>query len=196
MISSDADRSRSTVPNASKNQAIIVRADICEDLIVEHDGRRFDPLFENHDPIRVGRNTGSYSLFLSEEIVMNPNRKFTDLCGFPNVPGVTFIVRDRQPLKCDPVQHLLKEAPLGNVDRLKERRHRARVQPATLATAFSAENGSRAAPDSRFVKSQKIAQEFSLNIKQLLARPERFELPTPRFVVWCSIQLSYGRGAS
>jgi hypothetical protein len=27
-----------------------------------------------------------------------------------------------------------------------------------------------------------------------LARPERFELPTPRFVVWCSIQLSYGRG--
>ena len=26
-----------------------------------------------------------------------------------------------------------------------------------------------------------------------LARPERFELPTPKFVVWCSIQLSYGR---
>src|SRR5271170_8362391 len=26
-----------------------------------------------------------------------------------------------------------------------------------------------------------------------LARPKRFELPTPRFVVWCSIQLSYGR---
>jgi hypothetical protein len=28
-----------------------------------------------------------------------------------------------------------------------------------------------------------------------LARPKRFELLTPRFVVWCSIQLSYGRGA-
>jgi hypothetical protein len=27
----------------------------------------------------------------------------------------------------------------------------------------------------------------------LLARPKRFELLTPRFVVWCSIQLSYGR---
>ena len=26
-------------------------------------------------------------------------------------------------------------------------------------------------------------------------RPERLELPTPRFVVWCSIQLSYGRQA-
>ena len=28
---------------------------------------------------------------------------------------------------------------------------------------------------------------------QQLARPERFELPTPRFEAWCSIQLSYGR---
>ena len=25
-----------------------------------------------------------------------------------------------------------------------------------------------------------------------MADPERFERPTPRFVVWCSIQLSYG----
>ena len=30
-------------------------------------------------------------------------------------------------------------------------------------------------------------------VKALMARPERFERPTPRFVVWCSIQLSYGR---
>ena len=26
-----------------------------------------------------------------------------------------------------------------------------------------------------------------------LARPEGFEPPTPKFVAWCSIQLSYGR---
>ena len=26
-----------------------------------------------------------------------------------------------------------------------------------------------------------------------MARPERFERPTPKFVAWCSIQLSYGR---
>jgi hypothetical protein len=26
-----------------------------------------------------------------------------------------------------------------------------------------------------------------------MARSGRFELPTPRFVVWCSIQLSYER---
>lgn len=27
---------------------------------------------------------------------------------------------------------------------------------------------------------------------EIMADPERFERPTPRFVVWCSIQLSYG----
>jgi site-specific DNA recombinase len=44
--------------------------------------------------------------------------------------------------------------------------------------------------------------EFSLPFRALsmisggekaMARPKRFELLTPRFVVWCSIQLSYGR---
>ena len=34
---------------------------------------------------------------------------------------------------------------------------------------------------------------FVNSFNATLARPERFELPTPRFVVWCSIQLSYGR---
>ena len=29
-----------------------------------------------------------------------------------------------------------------------------------------------------------------------MAHPERFERPTPRFVVWCSIQLSYGCGCN
>ena len=42
-------------------------------------------------------------------------------------------------------------------------------------------------------KGIKIAQRFEFKIKKLLARPKRFELLTPRFVVWCSIQLSYGR---
>ena len=38
--------------------------------------------------------------------------------------------------------------------------------------------------------------EMTAKLLILLARPKRFELLTPRFVVWCSIQLSYGRGAS
>ncbi len=29
-----------------------------------------------------------------------------------------------------------------------------------------------------------------------MARPEGFEPPAPRFVVWCSIQLSYGRAGT
>ena len=35
-----------------------------------------------------------------------------------------------------------------------------------------------------------FAPRFVLTI---LARPERFELPTTKFVAWYSIQLSYGR---
>jgi hypothetical protein len=30
-------------------------------------------------------------------------------------------------------------------------------------------------------------------LKEKMARPKGFEPLTPRFVVWCSIQLSYGR---
>jgi hypothetical protein len=32
-----------------------------------------------------------------------------------------------------------------------------------------------------------------MNLFDYLVRPEGFEPPTPRFEVWCSIQLSYGR---
>ena len=32
-----------------------------------------------------------------------------------------------------------------------------------------------------------------LENKEAMARPKGFEPLTPRFVVWCSIQLSYGR---
>src|SRR6185437_12367553 len=37
------------------------------------------------------------------------------------------------------------------------------------------------------------SQRSFIRIGCSLARPKRFELLTPRFVVWCSIQLSYGR---
>ena len=38
-------------------------------------------------------------------------------------------------------------------------------------------------------KSPRSREGFCLK----LARPEGFEPPTPKFVAWCSIQLSYGR---
>ncbi len=36
-------------------------------------------------------------------------------------------------------------------------------------------------------------QQVKVDAEREMARPERFELPTPRFEAWCSIQLSYGR---
>jgi hypothetical protein len=41
--------------------------------------------------------------------------------------------------------------------------------------------------------SFKIGRLWSAQFCTEVARPKRFELLTPRFVVWCSIQLSYGR---
>src|SRR6266571_2844952 len=45
----------------------------------------------------------------------------------------------------------------------------------------------------RFGSSLIWRSEIRFHFRGLLARPKRFELLTPRFVVWCSIQLSYGR---
>ena len=50
-------------------------------------------------------------------------------------------------------------------------------------------------------RTPKIAFPFKMltGIRECIeemARPEGFEPPAPRFVVWCSIQLSYGRAAS
>src|SRR5262249_21475095 len=49
-------------------------------------------------------------------------------------------------------------------------------------------------PQREFMEATfKTTWEKSIKFNALLARPKRFELLTPRFVVWCSIQLSYGR---
>jgi hypothetical protein len=47
----------------------------------------------------------------------------------------------------------------------------------------------------RSVQAKGLARSSRTNALILLARPKRFELLTPRFVVWCSIQLSYGRAS-
>jgi hypothetical protein len=38
-----------------------------------------------------------------------------------------------------------------------------------------------------------VGRERRANLPKTMARPTGFEPMTPRFVVWCSIQLSYGR---
>jgi hypothetical protein len=50
-------------------------------------------------------------------------------------------------------------------------------------------------PNQTAVKREPKTADVSLTkyATWLMARPKRFELLTPRFVVWCSIQLSYGR---
>ena len=45
----------------------------------------------------------------------------------------------------------------------------------------------------RPARTARVQSERRSRDPRILARPERLELPTPRFVVWCSIQLSYGR---
>ena len=40
---------------------------------------------------------------------------------------------------------------------------------------------------------RRMMSDMLKNCVHAVARPKRFELLTPRFVVWCSIQLSYGR---
>ena len=42
-------------------------------------------------------------------------------------------------------------------------------------------------------RTNKKADAFASAFLLYVARPERFELPTTKFVAWCSIQLSYGR---
>jgi hypothetical protein len=48
---------------------------------------------------------------------------------------------------------------------------------------------------SHFDFCTKASEGMKRRQKSGMARPKRFELLTPRFVVWCSIQLSYGRAA-
>jgi hypothetical protein len=42
-------------------------------------------------------------------------------------------------------------------------------------------------------RDRPAATEFIAGDGKEVARPKGFEPLTPRFVVWCSIQLSYGR---
>src|SRR5690349_2116537 len=48
-------------------------------------------------------------------------------------------------------------------------------------------------PPRRKARRKQKGRCFRIGLFVCVARPERFELPTTKFVAWCSIQLSYGR---
>ena len=57
-----------------------------------------------------------------------------------------------------------------------------------------APNAPKAATAARaFARPRGDGERSEFVVSEEMARPKRFELLTPRFVVWCSIQLSYGR---
>ena len=62
----------------------------------------------------------------------------------------------------------------------------ARRAHARRARAIQAEGRWRRTPKQK-------GRWFPIGPSACVARPERFELPTTKFVAWCSIQLSYGR---
>ena len=68
------------------------------------------------------------------------------------------------------------------------RRRCRRTQGAGKVGRRSSETAVRNTPLTSLCKGRRQHK-----ILKFLARPKRFELLTPRFVVWCSIQLSYGR---
>ena len=67
--------------------------------------------------------------------------------------------------------------PVPSPGSLRRMRHRVHVQPTRSPEPHA----------------HKKASDGSLAFLCVLARPEGFEPPTPKFVAWCSIQLSYGR---
>jgi hypothetical protein len=73
------------------------------------------------------------------------------------------------------------------------RRYETRAVLAETSGNLDAKQGGRNAPE-LYQSCASYGALMWLALK-ILARPKRFELLTPRFVVWCSIQLSYGRVA-
>ena len=75
-------------------------------------------------------------------------------------------------------------------------RGRRRSSPSGARDQFDSkalDNGSFRSCFRSQTQQKRISHERGAKCVKRLARSERFELPTPRFVVWCSIQLSYER---
>lgn len=67
-----------------------------------------------------------------------------------------------------------------------------RMPPMTSARRSVRRARERVAPRPTRRRKTK-SRRFPVSFLSCMARPEGFEPPTPKFVAWCSIQLSYGR---
>jgi hypothetical protein len=90
-------------------------------------------------------------------------------------------------LERNPKQDLKEETALGKGNWLEKRWHGRTIQPRTRLSEPRRSNQPACCPGaaqtSGHVKKTEIAQEFVFKNNCLLARPERFELPTLRFEV-------------
>jgi hypothetical protein len=127
-----------------------------------------------------------------------------ELPGIDSLWIFTFTISEGPPSPCSQVATITGRS-LGTVHRILER-YLARTRRTSDFPILRTLHAQSLQIDSAFEKGepeQKLQTGTNANVttKQKkkssqqvrVARPKRFELLTPRFVVWCSIQLSYGR---
>ncbi len=121
-------------------------------------------------PLRSSRRAGPPAPGEPEKALQPDNRPRGSIVGRMQVPMV-FGVAERPPLRSDRPDW----QPMGRAD----------------ATSCRAEHA--ASGGGNGFHTRKTAATQSKQARKGMARPKGFEPLTPRFVVWCSIQLSYGR---
>ena len=110
-----------------------------------------------------------------------------------------FTLHLRQDIDATFVKSRLISAKLIARPPLRRQLSRSRMLCRKECTAHAIETGSRYLRHNvrPFVRPRGCGQVETLCVLRVsmrgMARSGRFELPTPRFVVWCSIQLSYER---
>ena len=72
----------------------------------------------------------------------------------------------------------------------KQARYQTALYPADPSPAMIAHRAASARAENLRHRQQRVPEH---PLPCIVARPERFELPTTKFVAWYSIQLSYGR---
>jgi hypothetical protein len=127
------------------------------------------------------------------------------LLGLDFAPAAMFLStapssRSRASIRCSAATQLLSPFRMDGADQSKALSSPAQEEPPEIdlgrwlgdgleaLPALSRTQGGMAENDQSATRTAETS-----HVKMGMARPKRFELLTPRFVVWCSIQLSYGR---